>query len=519
MVVPEQPQNLTTSKCSRLTRPLIAKIHSLTDLFAKDASLFDFDTEKCSAMPSKELLRFLNPKSSENRLKDLQPFILHDLYESYRDIFLNFKNIVNFVYQLNPKKAVNNPYNHQDSLFISNSTIPRLSTLSAIHTGKHIALGTKTTFLLVSQAMAFDKETFPAHLLMYSQNLEDGIESWLDMEPAPLFSSYRKTLLIGYLVHLLVINLSTLLYTLIPVIVHWLKEQGLPFLASLFYAYWDFLAFDVDLKVVGDLLPLAFDANKKTFWTFHQNGYWREFVKTLKLNNGVGRQDIYDPYDGLFLEAVTLNNKIDMMGIAEIYNVMRRNPQYHSNTSIIVIITADIIDVNYRQLKIAANSQDAVEKITASLSRVSELLLNWLAFNESCIFHHLDRGNERIFDSILHLLYYNYKHVSQVLHCLKDIDQTSSFDVATREFMNLESNLITKIVTIELLRSYHLDRPHLSQLQGISAERVVNYLWDLFGSEADDQNVFELVEWLHEQRDNVLTELAESISDQFSGQI
>lgn len=515
MVVPDWPNTLSTSKCSKLTRPLISKLHSLTDLFAKDASLFVFDADKCANMTSKDLLRFLNPKSSEQRLMDLQQFILHDLYESYRDIFLNFKNIVGFVYHLNLKKATNNHHNEQDSLLIPNSSIPRLSTLSALHTGKHIALGTKTTFLLVSQAMAFDKETFPAHLLKYSQGLEDGIESWLELEPAPLFSSYRKTLLMGYLIHLLVINLTTLLYTLIPVLVHWLREQGSPFLTSLFHAYWNFLISDYDVRAVGDLLPLAFDSNLQTFWTFHRNGYWRHCAKLLNLSNGTGRHDIYDSYEGLFLDALLRNNGIKVSRTMEIYEIMRQNPQYPSNTSIVITITAQIIDFNYQQLKAAATSQEAINAIETTLSKVFELLQNWLAFNESCIFHHLDRGNERVFNSILHLLNYNLKHTSHVLHCLDNMDHKPTIEQTKRRFMNLKSGIRANIVTIELLKNYHLSITYRTQWQGISSERVADCLWNLFGSEAEKYNVLDLIGWLHEQESDVLYDLAESIFGQF----
>lgn len=517
MAVPDWPQNLTTSKCSKLTRPLIAKIHSLTDLFAKDPALFAFDNEKCAAMSSRELSRFLSPKSSEHRLTDLQPFILHELYEAYRDIFLNFKSIVCFVYQLNFKKSTIHLNNQQDSVFIPKSSILRLSTLSALQTGKHIALGTKSTFLLVSQAMAFDKETFPAHLLKYSQGLEDGIESWLDMEPVPVFNSYRKTLLMGYLVHLLVINLTTLLYTLIPVLAHWLKEQGIPFLSSLFYAYWNFLISDPAVRVVGNLLPISAVANSNTFWTFHRNGYWRQYVELLNLENNTCRPDIYDPYDGLFLDAVSLNNRISALGILEIYHVMRRNSQYPSNTSIVMIIAAQIIDSNYRLLKSALSSRDAITSINTALSKIFELLQYWIALDNDCIYHHLDRGNERIFDSILRLLNYNFKHASQVLHCLNDMGQIPTMELAKRQFMNIKTEIRTSIITVELLKNYHLDRPHVNRLQGISSERVANCLWNLLGNRAENRSVLDLVDWLHEQNSEILVDLAESIFDQFGG--
>lgn len=516
------PQNLTISKCSRLTRPLIARVHALTDLYAKLPSLFEFDVKKCLSMSLRTLQKFINPKTSQQRLSDLKSFLLPDVYDAYCDMFVNFKNIACVIFDLNynlKDKKGKPGQTVRDALFLPNSRLARLSTLAATHLGKHITLGTKTTFLPLSQAMAFDKKTFPSHLLKYSEDLEDNIEKWLEMEPDLIFGNYRSILLMGFVINLLVINLTALLYPLIPVLVHWLKEKNLPFLSYLFMSFWNFLSSDPALRDVKDLLLLENSLTVEIFWAFHANGYWRQLVKDLLITtNDRAFSQKYSHFDALTLDALALTDKLNWneLETKTVYTLMRSNPQYCRNPDIMMLIVVQIIESNNKQLDTAATSQEAYAAILQMQGKVCEFLESWLAFNDNCIFHHQDRVNARIFKSLLSLFGYNEALLLRIFDYLDNHSLKKTTKEVLQRFCALNIKNSSLMFLLQLLESFYMEKPYQSQLGAESSKNVAELFGNLFEFGAQEDQIEELVGWLHEQDDQYLVSLAENIFYRFN---
>lgn len=514
----EQPPKLTTLKCLRLIRPFIAKIHSLTDLYAKQPALLDFDTEKCSLMLPKEVNQFICPKTPQQRLENLRPYLQPEVFEAYYDLFFHFKSIVSLVFELNTvSRKDKGTYERvsETSHCIPNCSVLRLSTLSAAHLGKHVVLGTKTTFPQVNQAMVFDKETFPAHLRVFADDLEDGIENWLNMEPTTVLDRYKSSVFMGYMIHLLVINLTTLFYTFIPVLVHWLHHHKMPLSKYFFTEYWSFLVFNPDLRGVRDFLPSTHDPSSKVFWLFESNGYWRQFTNDIAVSGLYGCPGTFEPYESLVLDALANTEKVvgANLSLSGIYGLMKKNLQYPLNTSIMMLILSQFIDSNYKKLNVVTNSEDAYLILLKSYNSISEFLSFWLAFDENCIFHNLDSGNSRIFESLLKLSKFNTHHLTRIEHYLEKRKLLSRIKATKKKFSKLSLKLRTQMTAIQILRSFNLNSVFFSYSISEPATMVVNYIWFLFEDSAEIDQVDDFVDWLFNLNDEYLRAIAEKLEE------
>ncbi|CUM46093.1 uncharacterized protein AC631_01398 [Debaryomyces fabryi] len=277
-------ENLTISKCKRIVRPLVSKIHALNDLNSKYPSMLDFnfphDDECLQGILSKKSLdhdnnvelpvyyqqgpvrRKIRKLEKRKNAKcydydsdyDESDYLLEtssiNIYSS-PEVREHISRMNSLIEPLNSSERLKSlkPYISSqlyqayydiflifrtiiNSLilktqrnFDSSLNIPKLSSLCSFKIGKFMALSTKPTYFEMNHSLLFDPDTIPYHLRKYLDILLDDIDEWLEMKPEVVTFAHRIDLLFGYVMHLLVINLDLTLYLLIPILIHWLNEE------------------------------------------------------------------------------------------------------------------------------------------------------------------------------------------------------------------------------------------------------------------------------------------------------
>ncbi|KAM9916088.1 hypothetical protein OXX59_010236, partial [Metschnikowia pulcherrima] len=89
-----EPHTLSVPRCKRLVRPLLAKVHSLTDLHSKYPAKLVFDSE---LFGSDKNDAFTSPASANDRLISLKPYLAQEVYEAYTEIFNILKYRLDFI--------------------------------------------------------------------------------------------------------------------------------------------------------------------------------------------------------------------------------------------------------------------------------------------------------------------------------------------------------------------------------------------------------------------------------------
>lgn len=443
------------AKCKRIVRPLISKIHGLTDLFVKFPSKFDFDVDAFTgAKVDGGNLRFTHPASASDRLVSLKPFISTELYQAYVEIFLIFRNIVATVCDLESHPG----------------KVPRLTTLASSTLGKSVALGTKSTFYKLNQTLLFEQDTLPQHLQKYVTELSDEIDDWLQLDPQQVTETYRNEILLGYVLHVLVLNLRTLLYMLIPVLVHWLREQDCQRLShvlrNLFMAFWLFLPHHSDYShtygLSHELTDPESDPSLPVFWLLHRVGFWKQMVRELGVLSLFGTLNNFDRYDALLLDSLARTNWLVLSHVQalDVYELLLRNVQNPNNTSIVVSVVSQQILRLQLSLKNAATSHRAYTVLSGGVLDLKELLQAWLAFSSDCLFNSLDLGNTEIFSAVFLLLQFAFTKCTHIIRYLEK-HWTSTRLENVREmlyrFKSLCYQLETMTATCRILSCYYLD--------------------------------------------------------------
>lgn len=358
---------LTLSKCRRLVRPLVSKVHGLNASNSKDPSLLQlnfpyhqlyssskkrkvqskiFDRESDITKPDisdfekqddlgylstsidnmfsdkpfyhnsidpthpKAIADFIEPSTSSKRLKSLKPFVSSELYRAYEEIFHIFRNVMNTL--VSKKKS----YEHDGA-------VPRLSTLSSYKIGREISLSTKSTYFKVNHTSLFDPKTLPADVKKIHEFLADDIDTFLDMEPQVVMGTYRADILIGYVIHFIVFNLQLTLYLLVPTLIHWLKDEMVStnnssyatIMRTLFHEFWLFgrCRMEKSAEISNYYQDVySFKTNLHYFWLFFALGYWEHFLKSI----GMCGKNL--SFNSLMLESLVINGKFDFDVLEEL---------------------------------------------------------------------------------------------------------------------------------------------------------------------------------------------------------
>lgn len=610
-ISPEYYENLTIPKCKRIVRPLVSKIHALNDLNGKYPSILDFnfplndtclqgllskknrnhdsngkhidnqpgqprnkirkledrkyarsddsDSDYDESYDSLERLpmnkdylpeerehisninKLIEPTSSFERLKSLKPYISGQLYQSYYDMFLIFRNIINLLVFTTHK---NNE---------STSSVPRLSSLCSFKIGKFMALSTKPTYYEMNQSLLFDPNTIPYHLREYQDILSDDIDEWLEMQPEVVTYTYRIDLLIGYVIHLLVINLDLTLYLLIPILIHWLNEElertGNAMLQSIsrsfFLEYWtygpdyfDSTGFDNIVNILNATQNR--DRNLNIFWTFHKIGYWRILINSFGSESTVTSSDSYEI---LTLDTISLNNKLSLQILMnldtaydtndphdflhDIYQMIKKNPQHPQVNNILILIITQLISSTRLNIKQCLASRDILNCLHFAYDNVIFFVHTWLSLpvkEEFLVFNSLYPGNNEIFHALISftdfqvrqcdILFLNQAKSESTF--FSKINTDGSFTVDLRM---IRDNLRILNRTLELLKLYYLDTIDAFTIDPHSVEEISSFILLIQNSKLSPSNVKEfplcnnsyndLLVWLFDQQDPTLLQISQ----------
>lgn len=505
-------ERLPIAKCKRIVRPLISKIHGLTDLYVKYPSKFEFDVDLfTSAKVDGGNLRFTHPATANDRLASLKPFISTELYQAYIEIFSIFRNLIATI--CNIERDV--------------SKIPKLSSLAAFNLGKTITLGTKSTFYKLNQTMLFETATIPRHLQKYDGELSDDIDDWLQLEPVQVTDNYRNEILLGYVLHVLVLNLRTLLYLLIPVLVHWLKEQDCQTLTNvlrtLFMEYWLFLPHNSELKdtykLCHELTDPTEDPSLPVFWLLHRIGFWKQMTKELGVSSLYASLDRFDRYESLLLDSLSRSNWLLLSQVkAEyLYDILNRNVQNPNNTNIIITIISQQIFRLKENLKMATSSHKTFNALNSSYSDVRKLVQAWLNFSSDCLFNSLDKGNAEIFQAIFLLLRYAYSKCAQIVRYLDKnwtITRLTKVKEMLHKFKFLYYHVDIMTSTCEILSSYYLELNTLLSVDKQKVTAISEFFSDMMAEYSQESEMANFLLWLYGQGTKELHSLARGCFDE-----
>lgn len=480
--------DLPVAKCKRLVRPLLAKIHVLTDLYQKYPSKFVFenlpktrerepdslkDRDRLPGREKRERPRSMHKLVTSERLAQLKPLLSSELHRSYSEIFVICRNI--FTTLLSEESRVS-------------EHLPRLSVLAASKLGKLVALGTKSTYFRLSQALLFDAESIPPHLRKFHAELADDIDQWLDIEPESVTRRYRRDIVAGYVVHILVYALRPMLFLLVPVICHWLHEQGAQtLLRTLFAEFWNFLAQDPDLQHMAELMvSVDTDPTASLFWPLHHSGYWERLVNHLGVLSPHSQS-----YEGLLLDCLVQPGRLDGVSHAFVFSVAARNPQHPNNTAVLMGVLAQTIC----RMKESSSASQTLESFGSTYSDIRRFLQSWVGLNDHTIFNSQDKGNLQLFDSLRLLLRYIGDRAATVIEYLNQSSGLRLNDMLRRfKFLYYHTDLMQ--VVVGLLQAYYLDSEP-ENLAGLKPAVVAEFFSE-FMADSAEQAVGDFLVWVYE---------------------
>lgn len=493
---PSSIDSLSITRCKRIIRPLISKIATLTDLYIKYPSKFDLDLESFEIVQKNHgrSTNFISPSSSSDRILSLKPYLNPELYQAYVEIFTIFKTIV-LAWQVNLKEV---------------PKVAKLSTLASLKVGKCIALGTKSSHYRLSQTALFDSDSIPKYLQKYHDELSDDIDDWLVMEPLSVVKVHRVDLLYGYLLHLLVFNLRTIFYCLIPVLVHWLQEQSSYYLGallrSLLVEYFMFLPVDSDQRAVAELTTevVLHDPSLPVFWLFHNIGYWKSLCGICKLNSIESSAPSFMPYDSIFLDILAKTDRLcltDGIDLQQIYDTLQRNPQHPHSTTIMTSILAQIISLFKKSLKKATTSKATLTVFQAIVNDITDFVRTWLSFSSDCVFNSFDGGNEEAFEALLGIVTYSQNHCSRVVDYLNELQlkkKRRAIEELIEDFTKTLSKIEELKINVSVLRAFYLDKSEYFNFESVKLADVSRSMSALMGHNCEHNEIVDFLIWLRD---------------------
>lgn len=376
-------ENWPVNRCKRVIRPLLAKIHYLTQLYSKSPGVFEVHIDH----NSNHLAIFLKPASAQERLTLVKPFISTELYQAFQEIFNIFKNIIT---NIEADRIKSNKLGKQCCTVI----------------GKAMLLSSRTSYFRLNQNILFDDDTLPKDIKEYNKNLSNDIDDWLMLEPTSIFEGYRLDFLMGYIIHLIVFNLQHILYMLVPTLVHWLVEELIQtnnyclrsIANDLFMEFWKFdqtkYYDNINYLVIVQLTGV--DANSNIiFWTLFDIGFWDKFISSLSFETG---QSGFQ-YEILLLDVLPLNDKLNYYSdYRMIYGILNDNFNHLQVNNILLCILTNLV-TTYKGSK----ERYELEKVYDYLI---EFVSAWLSFGFELpgLFNSLSHGNQYLFNGVLKLL-------------------------------------------------------------------------------------------------------------------
>lgn len=563
-----QKDLLSVARCRRLLRPLVSKIHALTASSIAFSSLLDVhvpleaplgafsrpnltpgdlkdpllskkrrkpapdhdynhrlvvpDDNVGSNAGANLLDSFVRPKTAQGRLDSLKPYISPELHHAYTEVYGVFRSVVLSLVAYVP----------------SLPTVPKLTSLCALKVGKSIALSQKSTYYKLSQAILFNEKTLAPPLREFLDLLDDDIDGWLDLEPHAVSHSYRYEFLLGYIIHLVVFNLGLTLFLLVPVLIHWLKEElsntqnGAlkALLQTLFAEFWHFspsyfAKTDTDVaSILHSGAPLHEEGNR-LFWKLYECDYWRHMVRKLCLRASGN----CDHYDGLMLEAIAVPNRLQPlfetnlmefslhpMLLSHVYPLVKRGVQHPKTNDILVHLATHLsisIQKRVRHFKANLETYPCLEQCKDDITAFIRL---WLSFSsgdkDTTVFNTLYPGNEEIFLALSKNVNYLLKRCTKAFDQFEAHNENVALDMPQKLTAFYQKAEIL-LVSLQVLRAYYLEEPDFPFVGDHELQHIGNTLCDIQEhptavSSSSSSEFTEFLFWLFDHQKVAAKELA-----------
>lgn len=465
--------DLSIQKCRRALRPLLTKINNMCDFeekFPMEIN-YDFMDLETKAFSKSEL--FCNPRDSAERLLHLKTLMSPRIFQAYREIFSIFRGTVMLV---DPPKE-----NH----------ILLLKQTAALRLGKVAALNTKSSFYKLSQTALFDRDTLPEHLRRFTEELADNMDEFFNLDPVMATDQYNGDFFLGYIFELVILYLGSFLQDLIPVLVHWLHEEGYVGLSrALFWQFWLRSLLLTEYEALVVLQPHE-DLNAlMVFWEFQKVGYYDALARKIGATPTGG---------SLLLEMLATTNRFDLSFIDrnKLFTEMSTHYQSPFNNSILMqVLTSYMTRLSGWSKR--SNSQKALGELNQSYTFLKEIVQLWLPLRNECVFDSLARGNNEIFAALRRIILCQSFRTAQVLGYLKQLPSTSRTEELHAKFQALSSRFCDLEQSLVILKAFYLDEPLEKFDASLVHHRFAKYLAELVALPCLERELDAFLDWLHD---------------------
>lgn len=306
----------SVAKCKRVVRPVLARIHSLNELSARFPAVLEFDAALFEAH-----------YDGDASLALLKPYISAELLAAYRDILPLLR-----------------------ALFAALDEPLALSRVCCYQIGLAMAWELQLSYYKLNLRLLFD-----------GARGRDDIDAWLE---APVLARYRRPLLAGYVVHLVVMHLAVL-YALVPAVVRCLAADGLAVGRTLMHEFWH-------------------HPHPPLFWAFHRRGVWRRVLGVLPRE-----------YAALVLDVYKKVPPLDWRGVlAAAAGVQHR----HANLALADVLAWEISQLR-AHVRGSASAHDVAHALKRHLARLVAFCRLWLC-SRPLLFDSLVAHNDALFAAL-----------------------------------------------------------------------------------------------------------------------
>lgn len=481
---------LSVQKCRRALRPLLTKINNMCDFEEKYPMEVNYDFMDLEAKAFKNSDLFCSPRDSAERLLHLKTLMSPRIYQAYREIFSIFRGTVMLV---DPPKE--NP-------------ILLLKQTAALRLGKIAALNTKSSFYKLSQTALFDRDTLPEHLRRFTEELADNMDEFFNLDPVMATDQYNGDFFLGYIFELMILYLGSFLQELIPVLVHWLHEQGYVGLSrALFWQFWLRSLLLTEYQALAVLQPNE-DLNALlVFWEFQKVGYYDALARKIGA----------EPTGGsLLLEMLATTNRFDLGFIDKnkLFTEMTTHYQSPFNNIILMQVLTSYITRLSGWAK-RSSSQKALGELNQSYTYLQQIVKLWLPLRHECVFDSLARGNDEIFAALRRIIRCQSFRIAQILEYLEQLPSTWKTEELHANFQALSSQFGDLEQSVVVLKAFYLDETLEILAAGLDHRQFVNFLAGLVANPCLEQELETFLDWLHDTWPSLATLFEDEIRDPF----
>lgn len=467
-------------KYRRLLRPLVSKLNRLQGkaLSQADFTRFDYTSflSQNHRSPTIDLDAHMSPLktfhaiagfssksdlslgnvsliTSNARLQSLSPFMNEELIDEYGELFSILRSIIVTLISYQERRD-----------FLS------LQSIAARSHGSSMALVTKSSYYTLNRKALF--ENGQESLDDFGRDYFDDLDAWLASTEilSPITHSYRNEMIIGYMIRLIAMNASTLLFPFIPILLQWLREE--------YDMTHDFHYLSIKCSLMAEfwLSHMKHESEKesiKVFWAFYISDHYRDLFRQLSPQSSAS--SVENRYNEVMIGIFSKSNYIQFPIMKQI-STLSGEKRNHLLQLVYRSILLDHSNPNVNRLLAVILSQIMEEALAgASLSSVEtddmhalivEFLQIWLSFmrDRPLTYNSLYPGNENMFRGCATLVKYLVRLGRQ----------------RSRKCLSPSTTMLRKLLQFEILveaiylfQAYFLDLDYLPSISIRELEALV----------------------------------------------